>query len=319
MHILYKAKYILVQRQRGEVTLVSYFLFFTLQQNWRLKERYFSDHISRSCLYLPTYNANAHCDFTKQRCDLDNIRQLLTQMSILDLCCCCCWNLGQLSVSHPCPALVTPHPLMHIHTHTLSIMSEAPATFLKKYLHKWLSELFFSFFMFWSVSKVPGISPHPPPPAPPPSSSCSCPSLSPSPLFALICPQCFALTERVSCKTCQQFRFDIWNQSAHKSYHSVQASITCIATLKARYLDSSFFQNVCFLLFFNTVGKNAQLIYQLAPSGATDLLQWPGSSPDHCQRDGLNGFRPLLMLFSNVLTFPQPPPPLIRSSYNAWK
>ncbi len=27
-----------------------------------------------------------------------------------------------------------------------------------------------------------------------------------------------------------------------------------------------------------------------------------------CQRDGLNGFRPLLNLFSNVLTFPQPPP-----------
>lgn len=27
-----------------------------------------------------------------------------------------------------------------------------------------------------------------------------------------------------------------------------------------------------------------------------------------CQRDGLNGFRPLVNLFSNVLTFPQPPP-----------
>ncbi len=27
-----------------------------------------------------------------------------------------------------------------------------------------------------------------------------------------------------------------------------------------------------------------------------------------CQRDGLDGFRPLLNLFSNVLTFPQPPP-----------
>lgn len=38
-----------------------------------------------------------------------------------------------------------------------------------------------------------------------------------------------------------------------------------------------------------------------------------------CQRDGLNGFRPLVNLFSNVLTFPQPPPPLIRSSHNAWK
>lgn len=28
-----------------------------------------------------------------------------------------------------------------------------------------------------------------------------------------------------------------------------------------------------------------------------------------CQRDGLNGFLPLVNLFCNVLTFPQPPPP----------
>lgn len=31
----------------------------------------------------------------------------------------------------------------------------------------------------------------------------------------------------------------------------------------------------------------------------------------HCQRDELNGFRPLVNLFSNVLTFPQPPPPSV--------
>lgn len=150
---------------------------------------------------------------------------------------------------------------------------------------------------------------------PPPSSSSSCSSLS---CFSTICPYmstvlCIDRKRQFYSTTRQQFRFEVkaGHQSAlHESHHSVPAISKRSATLKTReLLDCS----------LHTRGQTAQLIYQLAPSGATDLLQRPGSGPDHCQRDGLNGFRPLLMLFSNVLTFPQPPPPLIRSSHNAWK
>lgn len=38
------------------------------------------------------------------------------------------------------------------------------------------------------------------------------------------------------------------------------------------------------------------------------MQEAPLSAAKLCQRDGLNGFRPLVNLFSNVLTFPQPPP-----------
>lgn len=183
----------------------------------------------------------------------------------------------------------------------------------------------FSFFVLACLeTKIPGISPHPPPR---PSSSSLLLLLLPliaSPLFALICPQCFALTGRGS------FTARLANKAGHRSalhesHHSVPAISKRSATLKTREFHCSFFPK-CVNFFqtqldcsLQTRGQTAQLIYQLAPSGATDLLQRPGSGPDHCQRDGLNGFRPLLMLFSNVLTFPQPPPPLIRSSHNAWK
>lgn len=140
------------------------------------------------------------------------------------------------------------------------------------------------------------------------------PPAPPSRRFSTICPYmstvlCIDRKRQFSSTTRQQFRFEVkaGHQSAlRESHHSVQAEqqhskqgvSLLFSPKRVHFLQT---QSDCLLHFR---GQAVQFIYQLAPSGATDLPQRPGSGPDHCQRDGLNGFRPLLMLFSNVLTFP---------------